>query len=231
MWRGTILLEDCLGMEVTGVEGLKTRIRDVIITVNRGMLARTWKNLYWIFSVRHRVPTLKCAEWIKNICVCTHQIELVSHFSRRFIIFNWFVKLAKDFWAILYIKLKLWMFIYVFVSSLIGRERMHRFAPNLTFLFLETRKRTQQCQNSRISVPSSMPGDGCSCSSETKHDRRTAPIPKWVASKSRLHKHRPEPRKTALGSISGEDDICSSETKRDTKTALRPKLFASARIL
>jgi hypothetical protein len=31
--------------ELTGVEHLKTRIGDVIITINRGMLARTWEEL------------------------------------------------------------------------------------------------------------------------------------------------------------------------------------------
>jgi hypothetical protein len=40
MWQGTILLEDYRGLEVTGVEDLKTRFRDVI-TINKGMLART----------------------------------------------------------------------------------------------------------------------------------------------------------------------------------------------
>jgi hypothetical protein len=45
MWWGTILLEDYCGLEVTGVEDLKTRIRDVITTINRGMLAHTWEEL------------------------------------------------------------------------------------------------------------------------------------------------------------------------------------------
>jgi hypothetical protein len=31
--------------KVTGLEDLKTRIRDVITTINRGMLARTWEEL------------------------------------------------------------------------------------------------------------------------------------------------------------------------------------------
>jgi hypothetical protein len=37
LWQGIILLEDYHGLEVTGVEDLKTWIRDVITTINRGM--------------------------------------------------------------------------------------------------------------------------------------------------------------------------------------------------
>jgi hypothetical protein len=33
------------GTKVTGVEDLKTQIRNVITTLNRGMLAHTWKEL------------------------------------------------------------------------------------------------------------------------------------------------------------------------------------------
>jgi hypothetical protein len=45
MWWGTILLEDYHGLEVTRFEDLKTWIRDVTTTINRGMLARIWKEL------------------------------------------------------------------------------------------------------------------------------------------------------------------------------------------
>jgi hypothetical protein len=51
MWRGTILLEDYRGLEITGGEDLKTRIRDVITTINRGMLARTWEELEFRLDV------------------------------------------------------------------------------------------------------------------------------------------------------------------------------------
>jgi hypothetical protein len=51
MWWGTILLEDYRGLEITGVEDLKTRIRDVITTINRGMLARTWEELEFRLDV------------------------------------------------------------------------------------------------------------------------------------------------------------------------------------
>jgi hypothetical protein len=67
------------------------------------------------------------------------------------------------------------MFLCLFVCSLIAGEGINRFAPNLACLFLETRKRTQEGQNSEKSVLSSIPFEGGSCSSETKHDRRTAP--------------------------------------------------------
>jgi hypothetical protein len=68
MWQGTILLEDYCGLKVTGVENLKTQIRDVIITINRGMLAHTWEELEFrlLFSVQHTVPTLKCTECMKK---------------------------------------------------------------------------------------------------------------------------------------------------------------------
>jgi hypothetical protein len=51
MWRGIILLEDCRGLEVTGVVDMKTRIRDVITTISRGMLARTWEELEFRLDV------------------------------------------------------------------------------------------------------------------------------------------------------------------------------------
>jgi hypothetical protein len=90
MWRGTILLEDYRGLEVTGVEDLKTRIRNVITTINREMLARTWEELGFLLDVLHATQgaTLKCAECMKKRYVCTHQIKLVPHFSWQIIIFN-----------------------------------------------------------------------------------------------------------------------------------------------
>jgi hypothetical protein len=46
----------------------------------------------------------------------------------------------------------------------------------------------------RKSVLSSIPGEGGSCSSETKHDKRAAPRPKFFISNRRLYKkgHNPE---------------------------------------
>jgi hypothetical protein len=53
---------------------------------------------------------------------------------------------------------------------------MYQFAPNLTCLCLETRKRFLKGQNSE-SVLSWSPGGGGFCSSETKHDTITAARP------------------------------------------------------
>jgi hypothetical protein len=55
------------------------------------------------------------------------------------------------------------------------------------------------------SVLSSSPFESGSCSSETKHDGRTAPRPKLIVSKRKLRKQIPEPRKTVLWPSPGED--------------------------
>jgi hypothetical protein len=60
------------------------------------------------------------------------------------------------------------------VCSLIARERIKQFAPNLACLCLETRKMFQKGQNSE-SVLSSSLCEGGFCSSVTKHDRRSEP--------------------------------------------------------
>jgi hypothetical protein len=78
--------------------------------------------------------------------------------------------------------------------SLIARERINRLYRTW-YLFLETRKRTWECQNSEISVLSSIPGEGVSCSSENKRDRRTAPRPKLLVSRRRLQKQTLQHRK------------------------------------
>jgi hypothetical protein len=69
------------------------------------------------------------------------------------------------------------------------------------------------------SVFSSIPGEGGSCSSETKHDRRTAPRPKkFFVSKRRLQKKGHNPEKL-LDSSPDENVFSSSETKHDRRTA------------
>jgi hypothetical protein len=73
----------------------------------------------------------------------------------------------------------------------------------------------------RKSVLSSIPGEGGSCSSETKHDRRTAPRPVLFVSASRLQEERPRHQKTVQSSSPDEDGFCSSETKHDRRTARR----------
>jgi hypothetical protein len=77
-------------------------------------------------------------------------------------------------------------------------------------------------------VLSSSPGEDGSCSSETKHNRRTASRSKLFVSKKRLQQQRSHPRIIVLGSSPGEDYFYSSETKHDRRTAERTKLFASA---
>jgi hypothetical protein len=78
----------------------------------------------------------------------------------------------------------------MYVCTLLALERINRFAPNLVCLFLETKTKTQEGQNSGINVLSSSPGDGGSCNSETKHDRSTAPRPKLIVLKRRLQELR-----------------------------------------
>jgi hypothetical protein len=90
---------------------------------------------------------------------------------------------------------------------LIAQEGINQFAQKFACLFLETRKRTQKSQNSGKSVLSSILTKGSSCSSETKHNRRTATRPMLFVSKRRLQKQRPEPQKTVLGSSLGEDVV------------------------
>jgi hypothetical protein len=72
---------------------------------------------------------------------------------------------------------------------------------------------------------SSIPDEDDFCMLETKHDRRTAPKPKFFALKGRLQEQRPIRRKTVPGSIPGEDGFFSSETKHARRTAPRPKFF------
>jgi hypothetical protein len=97
-------------------------------------------------------------------------------------------------------------------------------------LFAYSSRTDKPGQNSGKSVQSSIPGEYGSCSSEIKHNRKTAPRQKLFISKRRLRKQISEPPKTVLGSIPGEDVLCSSETKHD-RTAKRIKLFVLARRL
>jgi hypothetical protein len=80
----------------------------------------------------------------------------------------------------------MYMFVYLYACSLIDREGINRFVRNLACLFRETRKRTYEGQSSGQSDLNSTPGEGVSCSLETKPDRRTAPRPKLFVSKRRL---------------------------------------------
>jgi hypothetical protein len=78
----------------------------------------------------------------------------------------------------------LWVWcVYLYICSLIARERIYRFASNLAYLLLQT----TNMAGSILRKPSlnSILGEGVSCSSETKHDRRTAPRTKLFVSKRR----------------------------------------------
>jgi hypothetical protein len=85
--------------------------------------------------------------------------------------------------------------------------------------------------SSEKSVLGSSSGEDGFCSSEIKHDRRTAPSPRLFVSAMRLQGKRPQPQRIILGTSPGEDCFCSSETKYDRRTAPRPKLFVSTRRL
>jgi hypothetical protein len=119
-------------------------------------------------------------------------------------------------------KLKFWvfMFIYMFVCSLVTLQGMNQFAPKLACLFFETRKRTKDGQNSGKNVLSS-------CSSETKHDRRTAHGQNCLFRRADYMNwgHKPE---NFLGSSLGEDvgfrdiKIIISMIFKDTYQMIRP---------
>jgi hypothetical protein len=122
------------------------------------------------------------------------------------------------------------IFVSLYVCLAIAREEINRFT-NLACSFPETRKRTQEGQNSGESVLSSILDEGCSCSSETKHNRRTTQKTKLFVSKRILQKQRPQPRKTVLSSISGACGFCTSENKHEKRRAPGPEPSVSARKL
>jgi hypothetical protein len=73
-------------------------------------------------------------------------------------------------------------------------------------------KEIYKCQKSEKCVLSSNPIENVSCSSEAKHDRKTAPRPKLFASAMRLQEQGLQPRNTVLGSSPGEDIFRTMET-------------------
>jgi hypothetical protein len=64
------------------------------------------------------------------------------------------------------------------VCSLIAQERLEKCPPNLVYLFVEIGIAYKRVKVQKIALSSS-PGEGRSCSSETKHDRGTAPRTKF----------------------------------------------------
>jgi hypothetical protein len=121
-------------------------------------------------------------------------------------------------YTVQYIKLKLWACVHMFgpYSSRMDSPICTKFCMLIPW----DQQGTTGGSKLRKSM-SSILGEGSSCSSETKHDRRTAPRPKLFVSKRRLQKQRPQRRRTILGSSSDKDDFCSSKTKHDIRTAPR----------
>jgi hypothetical protein len=96
----------------------------------------------------------------------------------------------------------------VYLCSLIARGRINQFTPNLACLLcLRTRKIFQECQYSE-SVISSRPVEGGFCSLETRHDRGTAPKPKFF--KRRDNRTETISPKICPGFVSRDDSFCSS---------------------
>jgi hypothetical protein len=109
----------------------------------------------------------------------------------------------------------------VCVCWLIAREWIHRFAPNLACLFLETRNRFKKRSKVRKNALSSKPGEGGFCILETK----ASPRQKLFVLTTRLQKKRSQPRKSVLSSSLGEDgfrDNIFSMIFNDTYRMIRP---------
>jgi hypothetical protein len=80
-------LEDYRGLEVTGVEDMKTRIRDVITTINRGLLARTWEQLEFQLDVLRATQDAHIeVRWVSEKALCMYPSNKISF--TFFIIFN-----------------------------------------------------------------------------------------------------------------------------------------------
>jgi hypothetical protein len=92
--------------------------------------------------------------------------------------------------------------------------RLHvRLQPEKRYRDLhQTWHRKENTKESKLgkSALCSIFGKGGSCSSETKHDRRTSRS-NLFASKKKLQKQSPQHRKTTQGPISGKNGLCSSE--------------------
>jgi hypothetical protein len=97
-------------------------------------------------------------------------------------------------------------------------------STKLDMLIACDKKESEGGSNRQKNFLSSIPGEGDSCSSETMHDKRTAPRLKLFVLQRRLQEQRPKPRKTVLGSNPDEDVFRISETKHH-RTAQRAKLF------
>jgi hypothetical protein len=106
------------------------------------------------------------------------------------------------------------------VCSLIAREHV-LICTKLGTLMLWNQEEILESQNPGKTVLGSSPDEDGFCSSETKHDRRTAPRLKLFASARTLHKQRPQPQETPQGSSTDEDGFNSSGTEYDRRMAPR----------
>jgi hypothetical protein len=72
-------------------------------------------------------------------------------------------------------------------------------------------------------------GKGGSCSSETKHGRRTEFRTELFVSEGRLQKHGRNPRETVLGSCPDKGGPCSAKIKHDKKNGTQTKAVCSGK--
>jgi hypothetical protein len=110
------------------------------------------------------------------------------------------------------------------MCSLVAREQINQFAPNLHPYSLRPERdfRKSKLQKNCFEFES---GEGGSCRSGTKHDRRMVPRPKLFVSKRKLQRHRSQPRETVLGSCPGKGISCSSENKHDIRMTPKSKFL------
>jgi hypothetical protein len=120
----------------------------------------------------------------------------------------------------MHIKEKLWVYLFISLFAYISRTD-GPICTKLSMLIPWDQKENIAGSKLRRIVLSSIPGEGVSCSSETMHDRRTAPRPSGFSEE--LQEQTSQPRKIVLGFIPGEDGFCNSETTHDRKTATPKK--------
>jgi hypothetical protein len=122
--------------------------------------------------------------------------------------------------ALSYLKLKLRVCLCVY--SLIAWERIHRFAPNLAWLFLETKKRFWEGQNSeKLSwVPVPVRAVPVARKLSTIEERRQDQSCLFRSGNYKNKGHNPE---NCPGFESRWECFCSLETKHDRRMAPRQK--------